>query len=203
MSEVLQDTTANSSQNETESAVSEISFKKANLSIESENSAKSKENSVLDTYGETEECREANIRAQLIASFKESFHGDITEDQIHNYYFCKHYKCKDICSADKKEMTKDSKFQHKCIFDPELAKCKATGIWSLTYIDGKGMFCSLCRLINTAQPSNASKIWNSQPNKRYKPETIRGHFLVETGKRTMHTDAAATEKAKCGSYFIE
>ena len=73
MSEVLQDNTAsehaNSSQNETESAMSEISFKKANLSIESENSAKSKENSVLDTYGETEECQEANIRAQLIASF--------------------------------------------------------------------------------------------------------------------------------------
>ena len=99
-------------------------------------------------------------------------------------------------------MTKNSKFQHKWIFDRELAKSKATGIWSLTYIDGKGMFCSLCRLTNTA-PSNASKIWNSQPDKRYKPETIRGHFLVETGKRTMHTDAVAAEKAKCGSYFIE
>ena len=142
-------------------------------------------------------------RGQYSSTINSFVHGDITEDQIHNYYFCKHYKCKDICSADKKKMTKDSKFQHKWIFDPELAKCKATGIWSLTYIDGKGMFCSLCRLTNTAQPSNASKIWNSQPNKRYKPETIRGHFLVETGKRTMHTDAAATEKAKCGSYFIE
>ena len=86
------------------------------------NSAESKENSVLDTYGEIEECQEANIRAQLIASFKESFHGDITEDQIHNYYFCKHYKCKDICSADKKEMTKDSKFSTQVDFRPRISK---------------------------------------------------------------------------------
>ena len=118
VSVVLQDNTAseqaNYSQNKTVSAMSEISFKKANLSIGSENSAKSKENSVLNSYGETGECHEANIYSSTIISFGQRFFSwRITEDQIHNYYFCKHYKCKDICSADKKEMTMDSKFQHK------------------------------------------------------------------------------------------
>ena len=37
-------------------------------------------------------------------------------------------------------MKTDNKFQHKWIFDPELAKCHATGMWSLTYVDGKGTF---------------------------------------------------------------
>ena len=60
-------------------------------------------------------------------------------------------------------MTKDKKFQHKWIFDRDLAYYKKTGIYCLMYIDGKGMFCSLCRLANTVHPTNAS-IWNFDPN---------------------------------------
>ena len=54
------------------------------------------------------------------------------------------------------------------------------------YIDGKGMFCSLCCLKNTMHPTNAPKIWNLD-----KEET-----------KTIEKHAVTTELAKCGSYFI-
>lgn len=84
-------------------------------------------------------------------------------------------------------MKKDNKFQHKWLFDPDISKCSSTGIWYLTFIDGKGMFCALCRMHNTCQPNNESKVWNAIPNVRCRTETIRLHFK-DTGKRIMHSD---------------
>ena len=133
---------ATTSQDESFSYLESENSRKRPSNLESENSAKRPNN--LDFYGKTEESQEANIRAQLLAAFKDCFHDDIEEHQIHNYYFCKYSKCHDISSKYKNAMTKkDNKFQHKWIFDHELAKCKETGIWSLTYIDRKGMFCNL------------------------------------------------------------
>ena len=66
-------------------------------------------------------------------------------------------------SEDKNAMTKDKKFQHKCLFDENLAYCKKTGIWCLMYTYGKGMFCSLCRLTTTVYAIIASRIWNCKP----------------------------------------
>ena len=73
-------------------------------------------------------------------------------------------------------MTKDKKFEQKWIFDENLAYCKETGVWCLTYIDGKGMFCSLCRLTNIKHRTKASKIWNCEANIRYRAETVKDHF---------------------------
>ena len=58
------------------------------------------------------------------------------------------------------------------------------------------MFCGLCRITNTLQPSNDSKIWNCEANIRCRTETVKR-------VRTMHTDAIATERAKHGTYFVE
>ena len=98
---------------------------------------------------------------------------------------------------------KHNRFKHKWILDPELAKCKDTGIWCLTYIDGKGMFCGLCRLTNTLQPSNKSKIWNCQANTRCRTSTVKEHFHSKKGEKTMHRDAIATQKSKRGTYFVQ
>ena len=59
----------------------------------------------------------------MLAAFRELY-SDIGESQIHSYYFCKSTKCQDIPASDKSAMKKDNKFQHKWIFDPELAKCQ-------------------------------------------------------------------------------
>ena len=70
----------------------------------------------------------------------------ITEnaEKIHNCYVCSKWKCTDICHLDKAKMMKNKKFQHIWLFDPTMSKCSYTGIWSLTYIDGLGMFCAIC-----------------------------------------------------------
>ena len=73
-------------------------------------------------------------------------------------------------------MPKKIKFQHKRIFDLELPKCEETGIWCLTYIEGKGMLCGLCRMTNTLQPSNNSKAWNSKASTRFRAEAVKEHF---------------------------
>ena len=100
-------------------------------------------------------------------------------------------------------MTKEKKFQKKWIFDENLAYCAETGIWCLIYINGKRMFCNLCRLANTMHSTNASKVWNWEPNIRYRAETIKDHFKNDTFKQTMHKDAVTTELAEYDSYFVE
>ena len=100
-------------------------------------------------------------------------------------------------------MTKDKKFQHKWLFDPQVAKCSATEIWSLVYIYGKGMFYSFCCGTNMLQPSNESKVWNCEPNVHYRPDTIKNHIYpsLDTA-RTMHGDAIQSELLLMSSYFV-
>ena len=142
------------------------------------------------------------IKEKILFSFKSVF-PELQESAIHNYYFCQTRSKCDICELDKQEMTKDKKFQHKWLFDPQLAKCSATEIWSLVYIDGQGMFCSLCCCTNTLQPSNESKFWNCEPNVRYCPNTVRNHMYPSVdAARTMHGDAIQSELLLMSSYFV-
>ena len=100
-------------------------------------------------------------------------------------------------------MMKGKKFQHKWLYDPQLAKCSATEIWSLVYIDGKGMFYSFCRCTNMLQPSNESKVWNCEPNVRYRLDTVRNQMYPSVdAARTMHADAIQSELLLMSSYFV-
>ena len=100
-------------------------------------------------------------------------------------------------------MPKKNKFQHKWIFDPELSKCEDTGIWCLTYLEGKGMHCGLCRITNTLRPSKKSKVWKSEASISFRTEAVRDHFKKSRNLKTMHDDAISTGKMRCGTYFIE
>ena len=92
-------------------------------------------------------------------------------------------------------MSKGNKFQHKWLFDPKYAYCEKTKTWSLVYIDGKGMFCSLCRIFDTKQ-HNGFKTWNNTANIRCRPDTAEGHFKSE-----MHKDAYEASQRRENSYF--
>ena len=70
--------------------------------------------------------------------------SDIKTEQIHNYY-------RHISSQDLAAMSKDNKFQHNWLSDPKYNYCEKTKAWSLVYIYGKGMFCSLCRIFDKKQ----------------------------------------------------
>ena len=98
-------------------------------------------------------------------------------------------------------MSKYNKFQHKWLNDSGIACCKVTGVWSLCYIETKGMFCAMCRIHNVAQPTNRSKIWNTEAVVRCRTETARGHFKEDTTLTTMHGQAVKSEQLKQKSYF--
>ena len=156
----------------------------------------------LTYYGKSTVEQNQAIKEKILFSFKSVF-PELQESAIHNYYFCQTRSKCDICELDKQEMTKDKKFQHKWLFDPQLAKCSATEIWSLVYIDGKGMFHSLCCCTNTLQLSNKSKVWNCEPNVRYPPDTVRNHMYPSIdAARTMHGDAIQSELLLMSSYFV-
>ena len=84
----------------------------------------------------------------------------------------------DISSKDLATLSKDNKCQHKWLFDPKYAYCEKTKTWSLVYIDGKGMFGSLCRIFDTKQ-HNGFKTWNNTANIICRPDTAEGHFKSE------------------------
>ena len=101
-------------------------------------------------------------------------------------------------------MTKDKKFKHKWLFDSSLSQCQETGIWSLCYVDGIGMFCSVCQMHDSGHPQTNVKVWNASPNVRYRTETIRQHFIKSKEvQATMHSLAADKEKQKSKSYFVK
>ena len=106
------------------------------------------------------------------------------------------FSCEDVCLKDKTAMTKDEKFQHKRIFEANLAYCKETGVWCLMYIDEEGMFCSLCRLRNTIHPTDICKIWNCDPNTQYRTENVKDLFKNNTGTQTVHKVAVTKQLAK-------
>ena len=167
------------------------------ICVRTENQGKS---NYLKFYGDTDEERCKNLGNIIQTAFMNHFKEDIQESQVHNYYICKLRNC-NISEDDKKKMSKDNKFQHKWLSNPDIACCKSTGIWSLCYIDNKGMFCSLCRIHNTTQPANQSRIWNNSPNTRCRPESIRGH--LKDSSKAMHSDAVNREMLKQNSYFVQ
>ena len=87
------------------------------------------------------------------------------------------------------------------IFDPELSEFEDSVIWSL--IEIKCMLCRLCRMSDTLQSSNNSRVWNSEAITRFRTEAVRDHFKKSRELKTMHDDATSTDKIRCETYFIE
>ena len=65
------------------------------------------------------------------------------------------------------------------------------------------MLCGLCRMRNTLQQSNNSKVWNTVATTRFRTEAVRDLFNKIKEVKTMLGDAISIEKIRCGTYFIE
>ena len=164
--------------------------------------ASSNPRSHLTYYGKSTVEQNQAIKEKILFSFKSVF-PELQESTIHNYYFCQTKSKCNIYELDKKEMTKDKIFQHKWLFDPQLAKCSATEIWFLVYINGKGVFYSFCHCNNTLQPSNESKVWNCEPNVRICPDTVRNDMFPSVdAAKTIYGDAVQSELLLMSSYFV-
>ena len=154
----------------------------------------------LSFYGEKEEIQSEKLGKLIKTSFLNQFPETLKSEQIHNQYLCKQRKCNDICANEKRNMFKDNKCQHKCLNNPDIACCKATGVWSLCYTETKGMFRAICRIHNVAQLTNRSKIWNTEAVVRCRTETAPGHFKEDI-LTTMQGQAVKSEQLQQKSYF--
>ena len=76
-----------------------------------------------------------------------------------------------------------------------MALCEHRDIWSLTYINGLDMFCSVCRMNNAAQQRARCMILDGDCSRTLC--TTSYNFL------TMYDNSVTTEKMKAGSYFIQ
>ena len=123
---------------------------------------------------------------------------------VHNYYICSANECNSIIKEDQTKMTKHKKIRHKWLFNPDLSRCPDRDIWSLCYVDNKGMFCALCQSHNGVHPQSKLTAWNKVPNVRYRPKTISGHFVkTEDAKDTMHSISTEKEHLKQSSFFAK
>ena len=58
-------------------------------------------------------------------------------------------------------------------------------------------------MANTLQPSNNSKVWNSETSTRFRTESVKDHFKKARDVKTMQDDALSTEKIRCGTSIIK
>ena len=59
----------------------------------------------------------------------------------------------------------------------------------------------MCSIDNVAQPTNRSKIWNTEAAVGCRTETAGEHFKEDTTLTTMHGQAVKSEQLKQKSYF--
>ena len=63
-------------------------------------------------------------------------------------------------------------FAHSWLSDKSLSFCQTTGVFWLIYEEGQGMFCFLCKKLNTENKKNKSKAYNATPSVRFKKSAI-------------------------------
>ena len=97
------------------------------------------------------------------------------EESLHSFYSCEDKSCTNISKEEFAQIKAKDKFQHAWIFDRNLTYCDKMGYHWLVYVEGKGMFCVLCRKYNSANPQNKTKKFNMDASVRYKRKTVEEH----------------------------
>ena len=72
-----------------------------------------------------------------------------------------------------------------------------TKTWCLVYVDGQGMFCSMCRQHDVKMNTDLKK-WNSIPTKRCRTATISSHLDSAT---SVHRESVNADERQSTSHF--
>jgi len=119
------------------------------------------------------------------------------EGVLHHQSICTSKSC---CKLSAQEQTAHKKlkdkFKHEWLVDKDISFCSDTGIWWLAYLEGKGMFCLLCRKHNAGSKFNKSKIFNLDGSVRFQKPT-----LIEHSNSQQHRDAISAEHRQRVSTF--
>ena len=119
------------------------------------------------------------------------------EGALHHQSLCSSKSC---CKLSAQEQTANKKlkdkFKHEWLFEKDISFCSDTGIWWLSYVEGKGMFCLLCRKHNAGSKFNKSKVFNLDGSVRFRKPT-----LTEHSNSQQHRDAISAEHLQRVSTF--
>ena len=86
--------------------------------------------------------------------------------------------------------------KHHWLSDKDIAYSSQPGLWLLSYVEGKGMFCLLCRKHNLSNKFNKFKTFKTEPSVRYRKPTLLEHVSTQ-----QHRDAVAAEHLQRVSDF--
>jgi len=80
------------------------------------------------------------------------------------------------------------RFQHQWVLDKNLSFCEKTGLNWLVYVEGRGMFCLLCRKHDVTNLQNKSKKFNTEPAVRFKRKSVEEHSTSQQHKAAVSAE---------------
>lgn len=99
--------------------------------------------------------------------FIQSSFGNSVDKPVHchSFYTCQGSRCNFVTQTEMNQLWATShkgRFQHQWILDKN-SFCKKTGLNWLVYVEGRGMFCLLCRKHDATNLQNKSTKFNTEP----------------------------------------
>ena len=95
-----------------------------------------------------------------------------------------------------KEKKKEKVFNHSWLCKSDIAYCAASGYWWPVFVEGKGVYCILCRKHNAHSTQNKQEKFASEPSVRFKTSAMSGHLKSKT-----HSEVVELEQTQRGSIF--
>ena len=109
--------------------------------------------------------------------------------RVHHRLHCYEKHCSSISDEDRRRFDgKKDKFSHKWLEERGLSFCEVTEVWWLVYVEGKGMFCLLCRQNDEHNILNKWKVFNKDPSVRFKKSAVDKHRHSAQHKRAVQRE---------------
>ena len=113
--------------------------------------------------------------------FVHSSFGNSVDKPVHchSFYTCQGSRCSSVTQTEMNRFRATSqkdRFKHQWILDKKLSFCEKTGLNWLVYVEGRGMFCLLCRKHDATNLQNKSKKFNTEPAVRFKRKSVEEHI---------------------------
>lgn len=106
-------------------------------------------------------------------------------NKVHSRYLCQQAFCSDISDSEKKRLS-PKKFNHS----------KLTDYWWLSFVEGQGMYCILCKKHNLKHKLNKRDVFVTTPATRFLEDALKVHAASQ-----MHKSAIETEMVQKLSIF--
>ena len=104
---------------------------------------------------------------------------------VHNKVYCAKHCCSDLTLAEKTRIL-PKKFSHSLIQQ----------YWWLSYIEGQGLFCILCKKHNMKHDINKRDVFVNTPGQRFITDAVKSH-----GNSSVHKSAFEIEFTQRSSVF--